>query len=379
LLKTFSRTYHAAYQSLAWARERRDMNPDEVFAATQLHFLGEMALAIHAPELLDEIDRMCIEQHLPSEEAQYILLGFTIDELTLRLAQEWRLPELVSEALQAENARFARAYGIMLAVQLGRHADINWYSEKMRSIQEKVAEWLDQPRDRIVRKVHQLAAGIGNTCVEFYAVRPAAALLPLIPAATSQANVQRQSREAGADICLMPQLPVIQNLLQQLGSDDILQQDRGELMQTVLEALHQGLGLNRVVYARLEEEQTRLVGKKIIGSNNDPIFSRFEIDLRGKHLFSRLMEKTQAILINDANRQKFWSLVPADIQKKLGVNTFVAMSLYVNGQPLGLIYADRHSNNCQLDNNTYRYFKTVINQTIKVLTHLGASQAGSKS
>ncbi len=374
LLKTFSRTYHAAYQSLAWARERRDMNPDEVFAATQLHFLGEMALAIHAPELLDQIDRMCIEQHLPSEEAQYVLLGFTLEELTLKLAEQWHLPDLLKESLQAENARFPRAYGIMLAVQLGRHAAINWYSEKTRDIEDKVAEWLDQSPDQVIARVHQLAARIANTSCELYQVQPAASLLPLIepsqPETRTDSPKQANAPEATADICLMPQLPVVRELLQQLTDTQILNKRPQEVIQTVIESLHHGLGLNRVVFARLDPEKRKLIGEKVIGSNNDPIFSRFEIDLNGKHLFSRLMEKTQAILINDQTRQKFWSLVPAELQKKIRVNSFVAMSLYVNDQPLGLIYADRHSNNCQLDENTYRHFKTVCNQTTKVLSNL---------
>lgn len=370
LLKTFSRTYHAARQAVAWARERRDMNPDEVFAATQLHFLGEMSLAIHAPQLLDQIDQMCIEQHLPSEEAQYILLGFTLDELTLQMAEQWHLPQLLSESLQAENARFPRAYGIMLAVQLGRHAAINWYSEKTRSIQDKVAEWLGQPVDKVIAKSHQLAASIANTAFVTYQVQPAAALLPrVIPAESTITQSTQKSDELGqVDACLTPQLPIIRDLLQQLNDPSITQYKPQQIMQTVLDALHQGLGLNRVVFARLNADEQRLVADKIIGSNNDPIFNRFELDLRGKHLFSRLMEKTQAIMINDHNRQKYWSLVPVDIQKKLKVNSFIAMSLYINNQPLGLIYADRHSNSCQLDDNTYRYFKTVCNQTIKVLT-----------
>ncbi|MFO8024564.1 HDOD domain-containing protein [Thiohalophilus sp.] len=374
LLKTFSRTYHAAYQALAWARERRDMTPDEVFAAAQLHFLGEMALAIHAPELLDQIDQMCIEQHLPSEEAQYVLLGFTLDELTLCLAEQWHLPELLKESLQAENARFPRAYGIMLAVQLGRHAAINWYSKKTREIEEKVAEWLGRPLDEVIARSHQLAAHIANTSYTLYQVAPAAALLPLIapsqPETRTDAPEQAEVPEATADICLMPQLPVIRDLLQQLSDTQIFDKNPQEIIETVIESLHHGLGLNRVVFARQDPEKRKLIGEKVIGSNNDPVFSRFEIDLSSKHLFSLLMEKTQAILINDQTRQKFWSLVPADLQKKIKVNSFIAMSLYIHDQPLGLIYADRHSNNCQIDENTYRHFKTVCKQLGQVLVQI---------
>jgi HD-like signal output (HDOD) protein len=55
LLATFNRAYHAARFATDWAFIRRDMTPDEVFAAAQLHFFGEMLLSIHAPELRSTI------------------------------------------------------------------------------------------------------------------------------------------------------------------------------------------------------------------------------------------------------------------------------------------------------------------------------------
>ena len=67
LHKTFARAYHAARQATDWAILRRDMTPDEVFAATQLHFLGEMFLSLYAPQQLDAVDRLHAEQHVSSE------------------------------------------------------------------------------------------------------------------------------------------------------------------------------------------------------------------------------------------------------------------------------------------------------------------------
>jgi len=83
---------------------RPDMTPEEIFVATQLHFLAELLIAIHAPETLDQIDHMKKTRHIPSEEAQYLVLGFTLDELSSEVAEHWHLPSLVMEALKSENA-----------------------------------------------------------------------------------------------------------------------------------------------------------------------------------------------------------------------------------------------------------------------------------
>ena len=178
LLATFNRAYHAARFATDWAALRRDMTPDEVFAAAQLHFLGEMILAIHAPELLDKITKLRVDDNLASEEAQYMILGFTFNELTLKIAEKLKFPSLVTEALSSENAQFPRAYGIMLGVQLARNiTHEGWYSEQTYNLQEQIAEWMDITTDEVIARTHYIAAEVARE-VPQYDTYPAARLLP---------------------------------------------------------------------------------------------------------------------------------------------------------------------------------------------------------
>jgi len=370
LHKTFARAYHAARQATDWAILRRDMTPDEVFAATQLHFLGEMFAAIYAPQQLDAVDQMRREKHIACEEAEYLVLGFTLDQLTARLARLWRLPRLVLEALHPENARFPRAYGIMLAVQLARGAAIDWYGERTRSIEARAAEWLEMDEAELIARAHRLAVSVAHDSTLYRAV-PAASRLPLIhvePDADSP--VDEEAASEGAEVCLMPQRRVLQNLLATLQKPELLREHAYNVVSLVLKGMHDGIGLNRVVFARFEADENRLVAAKIIGSDNDPVFSRFIVSLDEPHLLTRLMEKTQAVLINDSTRERFWPLVPEDFRQLIGVKNFAAMSVVLDGQPIGLFYADRHSDNCPIDEQSYQYFKTVCVRAGEVLGKL---------
>ena len=111
------------------------------------------------------------------------------------------------------------------------------------------------------------------------------------------------------------------------------------------------------MYAQLDPEHRFLQAKLVVGADNDPIFSRFSVRLDQPHLFKHLIGKSQAVVINDENRNKFWSMVPAEVQKLIGTNSFVAMSIFANGKFDGMVYADRHTSACQIDNNSYLYFK----------------------
>ena len=370
LHKTFARAYHAARQATDWAMLRRDMTPDEVFAATQLHFLGEMFLSLYAPQQLDAVDRLHYEQHVSSEEAQYLVLGFTLDQLTAGLARLWRLPKLVLEALHPENARFPRAYGIMLAVQLARGAAIDWYGEKTREIEERVAEWLDMEAPELIGRIHRLAVTVARDSDRYQAV-PAAARLPLIYVEPVERDETTEaSDEASAEVCLMPQYRILQNLLATLQRPELLREHAYNVISLVLKGMHDGIGLNRVVFARHDAEENRLEAAKVIGADNDPDFGRFLVPLDEPHLLTRLMEKTQAVVINDATRDRFWPLVPQTFRDLVGVNSFAAMSVVIDGKPVGLFYADRHSNACVIDDRSYQYFKRVCLRAGEVLAKL---------
>jgi HD-like signal output (HDOD) protein len=357
VLRTFCRAYHAGYQAVYWAKLRRDMTPDEVFAASQLHFLGEMILALHAPEQLLAVFEMRREKSIAYEEAQYIILGFTFDQLSLAIATAWQLPQLVQDALQAENANNPRGFGIMLAVQLARAAAIDWYSDKMASIHENVSELLDLPVDEIVKQTHQLAVKVAQH-THFYGVLQSASLLPLIKSESiTQGIKQTVASDYQADICLTPQVSVLKTVLEKLKVALGNNHNVDEIIHICLTGFHDGIGLNRVVYAQPDIEKRNLSAKAVIGADNDPVFNRFSIQVNQAQLFQHLIDKTQAVCINDNNRNKYWSMVPPEFQKMIGTNSFVAMSIFVENELHGIVYADRHTSSCQIDTASYNYFK----------------------
>jgi HD-like signal output (HDOD) protein len=381
ILRTFCRVYHASIQAVAWAKQRHDMTPDEVFVATQLHFLGEIVFALHAPEKLLEIFKLRTEENIASEEAQYIVLGFTLDQLSMALAQAWGLPSLVIDALHGENAQHPRAYGIMLAVQLARCAGTGWYHENILKVEHQAAEWLDKPVAEISSECHQLAVTVARNS-HYSGMFHSAALLPLIieeSAATTQSSAKPRTAQHSADICLVPQVHVLRDTLDNLRQAVQQQVAIESLLQIGAQGMHDGIGLNRIIFATYQREDNLLHPKLTIGADNDPVFNRFEVRLTTGHLLFHLLEKPQAVCINDGNRNKYWQLVPADFQKLIGTDSFIAMSIFRGDQVYGLFYADRHTSACQIDNTSYAYFKTICGAISQGLNHINTNPNKSKA
>ena len=361
ILRVFCRAYHAGIQAVEWARIRRDLTPDEVFAASQLHFLGEIILAMYAPDKLLEIFNMRQEKNIASEEAQYLCLGFTFDQLSMEIARSWSLPQLVIEALQAENANHPRGFAIMLAVQLARSAAIDWYSDKMSGIYKSIAECINMEVEDVIRDAHQLAVKVAQNS-NYYDVLQSAALLPQIRGSQGRQKItQTFSQDYQADICLTPQVNVLRDTILKIKDAVIGKQDNNKIIHICLEGMHDGIGLNRVVFATPDNERKALHAKAVVGAENDPVFNRFTIRLDKPHLFFRLLDKPQAVCVNDSNRDRFWPLVPIEFQKLIGTNSFIAMSVFADNKLLGLLYADRHTSACQIDEASYNYFKKLCN------------------
>lgn len=386
LMATFARAYHAARQADEWARRRRDMTPDEVYAASLLHFIGEMVLSLYAPEKLEEIYTLRNEEKVATAEAQYVVLGFTIDELSRHLARRWRLPQLVHDALLPENAHLPRAYGIMLAVELVRVGQYDWFCTKAREIERAAAKWLGEAEDAVIARAHTLAAQVARESAVYDAVPAAVRLLwpPLEAARPARAAGNGTAREPGAPaapvgLCLMPQLPVLKAVYRQLAARAGSGMPLHEAVELAVQGMHDGAGLNRVVFARIDHERRMLVGEAARGADNEPIFNRFEVRLDQPHLFTRLLERQQALWLRDDNRAKIWPLVSPEIRRLLGTNSFFAMSVHVDGRPMGLFYADRHTSACELNEQAYKYFKALAGQAALAMSHrqAGGSQAGS--
>lgn len=364
LLATFDRAYHAARFATDAAARRRDMTPDEVFAAAQLHFLGEMVIAIHAPELLEQVASMKKERHISSEAAQNIVLGFSLNELTLKIAESLKFPSLVIETLHAENAKFPRAYGIMLGVQLARNISYEgWFSEHTFKIQEEIAEWMGETVEQTIARTHVIAAEIAREIPQ-YDTPPPARLLPLIIKEDLNDKTDEESDNA---ICLTPQLDVLRDAVKMMSSDTAENITSDEFIQQAVSAMYDGIGLNRVAFYLYDKEKKTLQSHSLKGTENDPIFNHFEIKLDSKNIFSLLLQKNKAVSINESNHEKFWPLVPAGFKKIIATNSFIAMSIFIKNEPYGIFYADRHSSSCEIEEKSYNFFKTLCINSAKAL------------
>lgn len=419
--KAVGRAIHAAYHARNWAQWRNDYAPEEVYIATLLHSIPEFALWVGEPEKMHQLRKRVYKNGMSADEAHHITLGQSLQHYGRQVTSELRLPSFLHEVFRPENARSPRVQSVLLAVQLANYVEFGWYSDKVTNILAMVADNINKSLDETTFIVHQNAIKVARES-SFTNVRPAASLLALVPTdddvfiseefpdepEIEEANASSESEksalrevatdsqeiikhgsgsitidpppkkpilkqdvgeiqaEVGSSVCFNPQPALFSKAVKELEAG-MGKLNTEEIIRIVVHGMHDGIGLHRVVFASQISKRPYLDARFMTGTDNDPVFSKFQVKLDNHNLFSRLMEKPASVWINDENRNRYWPLVPADFKVFAKVNSFCALSIFVASKPVGLFYADRHSTDCKIDKQAFTLFRKIGQLTVKCL------------
>ncbi len=144
-----------------------------------------------------------------------------------------------------------------------------------------------------------------------------------------------------------------------------------ELIEQVVETIKL-LGVERVVFAVRIPQQKLLYGRFFAQDSQIPHLDYFRIELGKPHVFSLLMEKSQHIWLNDSNRAKYRSMIPDVVSHMLGVESFMAMSIFTQKHAVGLMYADKVKG--QLTADEYKKFQGLCRMLSRGMVEISHTQ-----
>lgn len=354
----------AALLAAELAETRHDLAPPEVTLAALLHNLGELCLLAGGDRRIRRYLALVDEDHVLPHEAEYVTLGESLEDVGHAMAEAWGLPEMVREAMRARNALHMRTLGVMLAAQLARHALSGWARPTVGSDLDLTADYLDTDLSGVAERVDRVLESF-NGEVHRYGLAP----LSRLPA-------HLQSPAYRAHFCLAPRSDLFAVTLGLLRGGSI--DDRAEVMAILCRGLHQGLGLNRVVFAGLDPRSRVLAAEVLQGTDFEPAFNRFRLPLREGGIVAKLLEGPAALWLNEANRARVWPLVPEGMRRLIGVEEFFIMSVFAGDRAAGLVYADRRCGRCRLDARAYGAFRLLVRLAAGHLERFDSGSADTK-
>ena len=373
LIRELARAIHAAVQARTVALERGDDSPEEVFVATLLYHLGDLAFWCFGGEHARRLAELRKDPAYSDEQAEQEVLGFRLQQLTVGLAAEWKLNELLTNTLKDPKRAGSRGRNVTLSYRLAVAAEKGWNDPEVKDLKKQLGELMGQAPEQAVELLHgnaKEAARIAN----YYGANTAAKTIP-VPGAwqlEEEGTEAEQADAAAPEPDGMLQLRVLRELAMLLESDKA---DFNLVMELVLEGMHRGVGLDRTLFALLTPDRRGLRGKYGVGRGNLADRFQFVADPAEKNILFQTLEGQEPNWVGTDRLSE----VPASVQAVVGETPCLLGPIMVNQRPIGLFYADRAPSRRPLEEEDFEGFKHFVQQANLAITHLsGRGNGGAR-
>ncbi len=367
ILKYFSKAYHASSYARRWSVQKKEKNLEEIHSASLSSYFMEYLLCNCRPDLMLKLETLQ-KQGKPWEESEKQVLGLSIKELAYEIATDWHLPELMIDALEIKDNSSDAAKYINLARQLSNESEFGWYHNGIDSVIATASEFLKRPLNSLTTQIHKEAVSAARSSCKIYS--------PVVPAAASLIRLPKPVTKIIKGSKHPSKKDRLKQCLYQLGHNQDLSYQ--QIIQHTFKGLNQGLGLKRIFFALLSGDKQQLQIKYSIAQQENNELKRLRLPLDKNSLFERLIRKPQALWVSENNREKYWLMLPKSYIDTINSDVFFAMSIFINGKPVGLFYADMEKGNL-LTEIQFKYFRQLCKLSAQALEHLTNKRMHSDS
>ena len=152
LLRSVKQAQRAARYAFDWALLLHDLHAEEVRTAALLSYLGETLMWCFNPlQMLKIRQTQEADKTLRSSAAQEEVLGFKGIDLQRELVVGWRLPQLLQDMMDPEQAERSRVKNVMLAINLVRHSANGWDDAALPDDYQEIGELLRMPPEDVMK------------------------------------------------------------------------------------------------------------------------------------------------------------------------------------------------------------------------------------
>jgi len=367
--RELARSLLAAVLSRTIAQEVPEGALDEIFVSALLRRIGPLLFWCMGGDEATALDAIVREgQDDPASEKA--ILGFQLAQISLLLAEDWKLSKLLVEILRGRTA-MGPARSVVLGWEVAASLSAGWGSLSAREGVGRVAEFLDLDIPRASQIVAR-ATRDARTWAQEIGADEVCAFLPEPPAAGRELDDLFVETEPGT-VPATPDAIRVPRLAQCLGklADLATTADLPRLPEIVLDGLHTGLGMDRALYAAYQAPSGELRCRAAVGEGSDALLQawRFTQQMQMADSLSRSLERNMPLLFDPAGTARAPSL-PESLEPFLRGAAFVFLPLRIQGRVMGVFCADRSPSRRTLDTASIEGFKMLCEAVHEALARV---------
>ena len=367
LQELLARSFHAAVQARNIAGYVLAKHQEEVFIAALLFHLGELAFWGCGGDQADELATALEQPGVNVDEAVQQVLGTSFRQLTQGLVKSWNLGDIVSQAHSSANRNDPTVFSVNLGARISQAALEGWDSAAMESLIEEMANFIGVTPEEALQQVFASAEEAVKVATTFGASK----LCKLIPN-TDPEQIRQQQEQRRARL-LQPNLLTLQQALQDLGMMATRRGDVAQILDTLLDGLHRGAGLERVMLVVLADGHSCFRTKRVVGEGSQGWLSDFVLPVdqpEQPHIFSYVLRNRESLWMGVPASYNLAELVTQPIRKSLGQGMFFIAPLLAGTREIGVVYADNRVSGRALKHEQFVAFQRFAQMTGRCLEAL---------
>lgn len=382
-----------------------------------------------------QIDYLCFSRHRLRKKAEMHILGCHTEDLCRMLGREMRLPATAQLALESAQLPSLREWALLLRNDYRRHIDENprlklllrqphvliaccqhlcaqlehgWHRRKSQRAMLMLARLcgqdvhtshqhcrniaLELSRSYAIPDVRPLAASLLNNAQHASVPEPitcitaalAADMQPHIrtTAAVDDGKTKQQNGQRGPALQhshgeIPPRAmnnQLMENVFAQFTAEVSGFKDIHHILLTCNKALHEGLGMRRAFICVLTKTGDTLRAVYNVGVEPENPVRKLSIPLQENRFFSKLLQKPSSLKVDNYNYVQVRNMLSQEVLDTLANKNFMAMSLFANHKPIGVVYTDASKDEQQISENEYDIFKKICHFTSEAIDHYATTQ-----
>jgi HDOD domain len=353
LLRRTAASLHAAVQARSLLREAPIRVREEAFLAALFEQIGESTFWSLGSEEALTLDRVLRKSDVDIDGHATPILGGTFRDLSAALTRSWGIGGV------EDMSSHETASGLTLpaAIRLGNDiADCvvreGWHSSRLQRLMPRIGVALgidESDAERLVRNAGTEAENMAHC----YGVGTLARRMSYQPstehrlleshnpgnnpnAQPSRIPAKPKAAPGSADFSV--QQTVLNQMKTMLASDP----DINAMMQTAMDGVQRGIGMDRTVVGLLSEDRRHVRTRFFLGEDGERWSKQFRFDVPvTKSLMRECVNDYQLFHYNAQEPGAVAKLVPVEMMRFCGGKDFMIAPILVKARCIGVIYADR--------------------------------------
>jgi len=367
------RGIHAAFQARNLATLINNSAIDEIYTSALISPISELICWFLEPVKAQKVELLIHKEKADYAQAQMEIFGFSYHELAQALTLHWNIPSLFLQRQEVSSiedmSKPVRC--IYIAEKCSLYAEKGWYYDAMYEHITACSESLHYSPGRIAQNFHKTAVDLAHASKKFFKIQSISSYLALLPGEVPYTQVieieeKKKPVEAAPHKYIVDKAePIKIKSINQIKTVN----DFPGLIRVTTDALYETNAFSRVAFIMVSMDKKFLQVRSLRGEK-DMNFIETKLAVNPAHLFSKLLVKSQFILINSQNYQKFSPIITQNMQNMLASKEFAARSVHNKKKAIGVFYIDNYKADSQLDSHKKDTISTEDIMKIKAIFKL---------